>query len=275
MPSPPRSFSVSSAGLFNQCPRRWRFRYVEKRSDPPGEAALLGTFVHRVLELLCAEPAGGRTTDRARELAATAWPETRDDGNFIALALDDDAQRQFRWRGWTAIENLWEFEDPAQVEVEATEAKVSATVGGVPFFGIIDRLDNTADGLVVTDYKTGKAPRPGDVPEKLDQVLLYAAAVEDHRGERPSRGRLYFLGNSIVETPVTEDGLEAAVGRFVETWDGVGKACSSDQFEARVGPLCGWCAYVADCEEGTAEVQVRVSRGRMRPDAPARTLLGL
>jgi putative RecB family exonuclease len=275
MPSPPRSFSVSSAGLFNQCPRRWRFRYVEKRSDPPGEAALLGTFVHRVLELLCAESAGGRTTDRARELAATAWPETRDDGNFIALALSDDAQRQFRWRGWTAIEKLWEFEDPAQVEVEATEAKVSATVGGVPFFGIIDRLDNAADGLVVTDYKTGKAPRPGDVPEKLDQVLLYAAAVEDHRGERPSRGRLYFLGNSIVETPVTEGGLEAAVGRFVETWDGVGKACASDQFEAQVGPLCGWCAHVADCEEGTAEVQVRVSRGRMRADAPARTLLGL
>ncbi len=275
MPSPPRSFSVSSAGLWKQCPRRWRFRYVEKRADPPGEAALLGTFVHRVLELLCAEPAGDRTTDRARELAASAWPETRDDADFITLALDDEAQRQFRWRGWTAIEKLWEFEDPAQVNVAATEARVSATVGGVPFFGIIDRLDAAPDGLVVTDYKTGKSPRPGDVPEKLDQVLLYAAAVEDDRGERPSRGRLYFLGNHIVETPVTEDGLGAAAARFADAWDGVCRACASDQFEARVGPLCGWCPYVSDCSEGTAEAHQRVSRGRMRADAPARTLLGL
>ncbi|GIT00402.1 MAG: hypothetical protein CM1200mP26_21140 [Acidimicrobiales bacterium] len=122
--------------------------------------------MHRVLELLCSEPAGERTIDRARELAATAWPETRDDADFIALGLDAATQRQFRWRGWTAIEKLWELEDPTEVDVEATEVKVSATVGGVPFFGIVDRLDSTSDGLVVTDYKTGKAPRPGDVPEK-------------------------------------------------------------------------------------------------------------
>ena len=275
MATPPRSFSVSSAGLFRQCPRRWYFRYVEKRPDPPGEPALLGTFVHRVLELLCSEPSGGRTIDRARELAATAWPETRDDADFIALGLDAATQRQFRWRGWTAIEKLWELEDPTEVDVEATEAKVSATVGGVPFFGIVDRLDSASDGLVVTDYKTGKAPRPGDVPEKLDQVLLYAAAVEDQRGERPSRGRLYFLGNQVVETPVTDEGLDGSVSRFSDTWTEVGRACTDDQFPTKVSPLCGWCPYVADCVEGASEVRSRADRGRLRADAPARTLLGL
>ncbi|MDG2428162.1 MAG: PD-(D/E)XK nuclease family protein [Acidimicrobiales bacterium] len=275
MPSPPRSFSVSAAGLWKQCPRRWRFRYVEKRVDPPGEAALLGTFVHRVLELLCAEPAGKRTTERARELAATTWPETRDSNDFVALTLDDNAQRQFRWRSWTAIEKLWDLEDPAQVNVAATEAKVSASIGGVPFFGIVDRLDTASDGLVVTDYKTGKPPRPGDVPEKLDQVLLYAAAVEEDWGERPTRGRLYFLGNRIVETTVSEDGIRAAVERFAEAWGSVGRACATDHFDPLVGPLCGWCPYVADCAEGTAEVERRVSIGRMREDAPARTLLGI
>jgi len=161
------------------------------------------------------------------------------------------------------------------VEVEATEVKVSATVGGVPFFGIVDRLDSASDGLVVTDYKTGKAPRPGDVPEKLDQVLLYAAAVEDQRGERPSRGRLYFLGNKVVETPVTNEGLDGSASRFSETWTEVGRACTNDEFHTKVGPLCGWCPYVADCVEGASEVRSRAGRGRLRADAPARMLLSL
>ena len=66
MPDLPRSFSPSSAGLWKQCPRRWRYRYVEKLPDPPGIPALIGTFAHRVLELLCNEPATDRTVDRAR-----------------------------------------------------------------------------------------------------------------------------------------------------------------------------------------------------------------
>jgi len=61
VPNLPRSFSPSSAGTYRQCPRRWRFRYVQKLPDPPGEPALLGTFAHRVLELLCSDPAPERT----------------------------------------------------------------------------------------------------------------------------------------------------------------------------------------------------------------------
>ncbi|MEC9000299.1 MAG: PD-(D/E)XK nuclease family protein [Actinomycetota bacterium] len=274
MPALPRSFSVSAAGLWRQCPRRWRFRYVEKRADPPGEPALLGTFVHRVLELLCAEPADGRDLDRARELAAEAWPDTADDPDYVALGHDAEAQRHFKWRGWRAIEALWQIENPADVEVRATEAKVQATVGGVPFFGIIDRLDVEPSGLVVTDYKTGKAPRPGDVPTSLDQVLVYSAAVEDHLGERPSRGRLYYLGSGVHETEVTEDGLGGAVERFTEAWSQVGQACSTDDFPPDVGPLCGWCPYVTDCVEGSDEVRRWVAKGRL-PDAPARILLGI
>ena len=275
MPALPRSFSVSAAGLWRQCPRRWRFRYVEKRADPPGEAALLGTFVHRVLELLCDQPAGSRHLERARELAAEAWPETRDDPHYAALGHDEAAQRAFKWRGWTAIQDLWQIEDPAEVEVRATEARVEATVGGVPFFGIVDRLDVEAGDLVVTDYKTGRAPRPGDVPKSLDQVLLYAAAVEDHLDERPARGRLYFLGNGVHQVEVTEDGLGGAVGRFAEAWSQVGRACEADDFPPDAGPLCGWCPCVADCVEGGDEVRDRARRGRLREDAPARVLLGL
>ena len=275
MPDLPRSFSPSSAGTWDQCPQRWRYRYIQKLPDPPGEPALLGTFAHRVLELLCAEAAADRTVERARELAGQAWPETADNPEFQALGLDDDAQRAFRWRAWTAIHGLWSLEDPAGVDVRATEQRVSADVAGVPFFGIVDRLDADEDGLVITDYKSGRTPRPPERSKSLDQVLLYAAAVEDSTGERPHRARLLYLGNEIIETAVTVDALGATTGRFSESWRQVGKACAEDRFETHTGPLCGWCPYVDRCEDGGREVRRRVAAGRMREDAPARVLLGL
>ena len=54
----------------------------------------------------------------------------------------------------------------------------------MPFRGIVDRLDEEGDGLVVTDYKSGKAPSARFRRGRLDQVLLYAAAVEQATGEK-------------------------------------------------------------------------------------------
>ena len=42
--SAPVHLSPSSAAMFAQCPKRWRFRYLDRLPDPPGAAALVGTL---------------------------------------------------------------------------------------------------------------------------------------------------------------------------------------------------------------------------------------
>src|SRR5689334_4403276 len=120
-PAPPPHLSPTSAAMFRQCPRRWRHRYVERLDDPAGPAALVGTLAHRVLELLLNEPAGARNLDRARNLAGEAWPAHAAHPEFARLDLDPAATREFKWRVWRAIEGLWQLEDPATVDVRATE----------------------------------------------------------------------------------------------------------------------------------------------------------
>lgn len=269
VPVPPKRLSPSAADTFRQCPRRWRFRYVERRSEPAGEAAVVGRFAHRTLELLLAEEPADRTIDRARELARDAWPETADTDDFLELALDDDAARAFRWKGWQAIEGLWTVEDPTKVNVDATEQALQAELGGVPFLGIVDRVDRTDAGLVITDYKSGKPPSDRYLDDKLSQVYLYAAAVEAVRGDRPARVRLLYLGQRRVDVAARPDKVHEAVEQLSGTWDALLAACESDEFEPRTGPLCGWCPHVVDCPEGQAEVTVRIESGRMRSDAPA------
>ena len=270
-PAPPPRLSPSGAATFEQCPRRWRFRYVDRLPDPPGVPALAGSFAHRVLELLLQEEPGQRTKDRAKELARDVWPEIEADDDYRLLELDDSQSREFRWKSWLAIEGLWTVEDPSDVQVKATEQDVEATLGQVPFRGIVDRLDIEPDGLVVADYKSGKAPSPRFAASRLQQVLLYAAAVTESMGQQPVRARLLYLGQKIVDVAVTDAELAKAVERLDATWSSIGEACATDTFEPRTGPLCGWCPYADRCPEG----QVAIEKRRARIAAEEESLLRL
>ena len=184
-------------------------------------------------------------------------PETEAQEDYAALGYDDTKGRHFRWKAWQAIEGLWTLEDPATVEVAATEQDIEAELGGVPFRGIVDRIEREGDGLVVTDYKSGKAPSPRFRRGRLDQVLLYAAAVEAESGEMPVRARLLYLGQRPVGIDVTRKELDVVTEKLAGTWAGINTACETDEFEPRTGPLCGWCPYIDRCPEGAKEAERR------------------
>jgi len=271
----PRHLSPSSASSFDQCRKRWRFKYVEGLREPSGVAALSGSFAHRVLELLCELPAKLRSVDQAKALAREVWPDFTTDPDFQALELDDDDSREFRWKAWLAVSGLWKLEDPALVEVVSTEQRVKVKLGDVPFVGVIDRVDRIDNGLVVSDYKSGSVPRTQWRDDKVLQVMLYAAALQATTGEQPSRARLLYLGQQIIEETVTDSRIENATSQISTTWSNINAACENDDFPADTGPLCGWCPFVDRCPDGRAEVEKRASQGRLAIHAPAIEILGL
>tara|TARA_B100000427_G_C15404295_1_gene549092 strand:+ start:114 stop:947 length:834 start_codon:yes stop_codon:yes gene_type:complete len=273
----PRTFSYSSASMFKQCPRRWKHKYIDKLPDPAGEAALIGTFAHDVLEQLCDEEPARRTEVKAKEIAGKSWAEFAEKKDFKNLKLDEESQRAFRWQTWNAIQGLWQLEDPATIEVEATEQKLSTSLSGVPFFGIVDRLDRNEDGITVVDYKTGKFNN-----ENIGQVLLYSAAVASETGEQPSKARLLYLGSKkkkiapqIVETDVSENRLTEVVEGLSDTWNKLKAHLKREEFEPVPTPLCGWCSFITECEDGIKFIKKRASLGKLRPDTPAKASLGL
>ena len=79
-------------------------RYIDKLPDPKGEAAVLGTFVHRILEDLLSLDASDRSVDAARVIARTLWDETRDDDDFLGLALSEEDTTSFMWKAWRLVE---------------------------------------------------------------------------------------------------------------------------------------------------------------------------
>jgi putative RecB family exonuclease len=269
----PSHLSPSSAEAFEQCPRRWHFKYVQRQPDPSGQAALVGSFAHRVLEYVCGLPAVHRTLDQAKALARQLWPEFETEPDYLALELGEEESRAFRWQAWLAVTGLWELEDPAKVEVVSTEQKVTVTLGQVPFVGIIDRVDRIADKLVVSDYKSGTLPGVRWRSDKLQQVMLYAAALTESTDEQPERARLLYLGQRILDVAVTDRRIEEAGDKLAETWNSISTACASDQFDPKTGVLCGWCPFIDQCLEGRQELARRAEAGTLPAHAPAAAAL--
>lgn len=269
----PPYLSPSSAGAFDGCPRRWMFKYVERRPEPSGQAAIVGSFVHEVLEALCGLDPHERTQDRAKLIARDLWPTVELDPDYLALELTDEDARAFRWQSWLAVTGLWHLEDPAEVEILSTEQKVTAELAGVPFLGIIDRVDRINGGLVISDYKSGSLPGARWRGDKMQQVLLYAGAFEQVDGQQPERARLLYLGQRILEITVTTPKIEDAARQLATTWEGIEAACASDRFDAKPGVLCGWCPFASECPEGRAELVRREAAGKLPSHAPARVLV--
>lgn len=304
-----QTLSPSAATMWRQCPKRWWFKYVDGLPEPPpGEAALVGTFVHRVLELLLADPPADRTLARARDLARSTWEEISQSEDWLALELDDAGARRFRWWAWSTVEAYFAVLRPAEVRPVARELEVTAELDGVPFRGFIDLVEEDSavagsgeGGIVITDYKTGKPPDPSKPwtaaadAEKMWQPRWYAAALAAEGEHEPVRARLLFLnafqprpGRRFVfrtgelATDVDEDCLADARVELRQRWDEIADARQAGGAEANPGPLCGWCPFVTVCDEGQAECERRwgernsaTGGRRLREDAPAVALLGL
>jgi putative RecB family exonuclease len=162
------------------------------------------------------------------------------------------------------------------VQVKATERMVDTQVGDVPFRGVVDRLDIRDDSsLVITDYKSGRAPTARFADSRLAQVLLYSAAVEAIDGMRPSMARLVYLGQRVIDVVATDEVIQPVVEQLHVTWRAINTDRETDEYTPKPGPLCAWCPYAAQCDEGRAEILRRAELGLLPPTAPAVQALGL
>lgn len=247
----PTSLSPSRVESFLSCPLAFRFSSIEKLPDLPSTASTRGSLVHRALELLFLNPAPERTPKALDRSVDTAIEEYRTSPDFTQLDLDADQTAKFDRECRTLAANYLEMEDPTTVHEIGLELKLEAPVGELTLRGIIDRLElDTAGELVVTDYKTGRAPSPNWERKSLSGLNFYSFLCESLFGKRPAAIRLMYLSSkeTITATP-TEQSTKFLTTRTNAVWKAVATACERDDFRPRQGPLCNYCSYQQWCPE--------------------------
>ncbi|HUR77366.1 MAG TPA: PD-(D/E)XK nuclease family protein [Acidimicrobiales bacterium] len=246
----PSALSPSKVASFTHCGLAFRFSSIDRIYEPPSIHMTKGTIVHRCLERLFYDFGdGGRTRAVALAQIPLVRAEYSAHPEYVELCLDAASEQLFWDDVETLVLNLFRLEDPNAVKVLGTELRLEADLGGVIVRGVIDRLELASDGaLVVTDYKTGAAPKVQYEGKRLAGVHFYAAMCEATIGRRPDRIQLLHLREpeAIVTIPTDQSvrGLKLRTGAI---WKAIETACARDDFRPNPGPLCGWCSFQEWC----------------------------
>jgi RecB family exonuclease len=234
--------SYSRLSRFEQCPRSFKFQYIDKLPSEPGMPLRFGKVVHAALERLLREVieqerSGPLDPNRAVTLFAEAW---RAEG---IAGLQEFAAGVQMIREYVRAEGIVDHRD-----VLAVEKEFRLQVGRFEVLGFIDRVNRIDDETIeVLDYKTNRALFTRDELDSSMQMSLYEIAVR-RLWPWAKTVRLVFtmLRHGIRQTTSrTPEQLEAALA-YVET---LGRMTEeTTDYPARVGGQCVWCDHRANCD---------------------------
>ncbi|MFF4876716.1 RecB family exonuclease [Micromonospora sp. NPDC000668] len=247
----------SKLGAYADCPRRYRYSYVDRPAPPKGPPWAhnsLGASVHTALKNWYALPA-----DRRRPEALAALLK----GTWVREGYRDDEQERAAYRralGWLEayVETLEPEADPLGVErVVAVKTAVLA------FNGRADRIDSRPgpDGqeLVIVDYKTGRTGLDTDDARGSQALALYAYAAERVFRRPCRRVELHHLPTGAVAAhDHTVESLARQLTRAEETARDIMVAERTvadggdpdEAFPVAPGSRCGWCDFRRHCPTG-------------------------
>lgn len=246
----PTSLSPSKVSSFKDCALAFRLSTIDRLPEPPSPHAAKGTTVHRALELLMWEESGpDRTLEAALDKLERSLPEVLDSDEYAPLDLDEADRAEFSADAELLIRNYFALEDPRRVQVLGTELRMSVEIGTLKLSGIIDRLElDPAGDLVVTDYKTGRAPSVAYEQSRLTGVHFYAFFCEQLLGRRPARIQLFHLREPLaISTIPSDQSIRGLRQQTAAVWAAVEQACGREDFRPKPGPLCNYCAYHEYC----------------------------
>jgi RecB family exonuclease len=253
---PPRLFSCTPSRLSTwlDCPRRYRFSYVDRPTPAKGAPWAhnsVGAAVHVALASWWSLPREQRTPEAAGRLLRSRWRP---------LGFRDDAQAAaWRERAAEMVERYTATLDPAEEPI-GVERTVALRTDRLALSGRIDRLDRRGDELVVVDYKSGRHVLSTDDARGSMALAVYAAAAARTLRRTCLRVELHHLpSGDVVSWEHTEAGLARQLDRIhevaaeaVNAQAAVADGDLDAAFPPRPGTMCGWCDFAAHCPEGRA-----------------------
>lgn len=259
--SPPtlETLSPSRASDFKVCPQLFKFKAIDKIEVPPTVYQARGTTAHLALQWLFDLPAEERTPEKLYGLFRKAWVELRQD-EFPDLFDDTDEERAWGIESLTVLANYFLVEDPTKLEPLDRELDMTEALGEITIRGILDRMEEEPDGVVITDYKTGKAPPERYAIPAFFALKIYALLIRQRTGRTPIRLKLMYLnGPTVYEIPITDAQLDATHRKLEALWSAINRAIINNEFPPRPGKLCSWCQFQDRCPAFATDLEPAAS----------------
>ena len=265
--------SFTRVDTFEQCPRRFRYQYVDGLPQAPAPQLSFGNSIHSVLEWIYDRKHPVLPTlEETLQALFDAWDTT----GYADSDREDQLAAYEHARAVVSAFHARIVRDGLRLPA-ATEAWFELPIDDdIVVVGAIDRIDVDEDGsLHVIDYKTNrKAKTRAQVRGSL-QLAIYALATEQLYGRLPSSVALAFVVPGIdVTVPVEEIDLRSVPSRLRSVADRI-RAGEDTPVPNR---LCDWCDFQSICpawvgEGGVAPEDVVLGRAVRERDRLRRQIV--
>jgi putative RecB family exonuclease len=264
--------SFSRIDAYQNCPRKFRYAYIDRLPGKPGPHLSFGTSIHSALEAFYDRklPECPSVDDLLGFLYDT-WDST----GFRELPRQE--QVAFYRHAQDVLRRFHRRAAPTYRLPADTEAWFELPIGyEAVVVGSIDRVDVDDEGdLHVIDYKTNRKVKNRQRVAGSLQLSLYALACRHLYGRLPASVSLDFVVPGVeVRVDVDDLDLDGAREAVLTT----AAAVRAEQFDPTPNPLCDWCDFRSLCPAwpegdgqhlGHAVAETRRLRRQVRRDVRA------
>ncbi|GAA4931712.1 PD-(D/E)XK nuclease family protein [Actinoplanes utahensis] len=249
----------SKLGTYTDCPRRYRYSYVDRPTPPKGPPWAhnsLGASVHTAMKNWYMLPPERREPGAAPTLLKATWVREG--------YRDVEQERATYRRALDWLETYLAGLDPEEQPL-GVERVVAAKTSVLALNGRADRIDERTgpEGpeSVIVDYKTGRSGLSADDARGSQALALYAFAAQRVFRRPCRRVELHHLPTgTVVAHEHTEESLARQVRRAEETALDImaaekavaAGADPDEEFPVNPGSLCGWCDFRKVCPAGSS-----------------------
>ena len=250
-------YSHSRLSTFQNCPRQYWFRYIEKPEieKVDGIEAFMGSRAHDALEELYKYLFNGRvlSVDEVIQCYEDCWEKNWHDEVRIVKA--EFTAEDYKNVGRKAVEDYYNqyypFDDSRTVGLERHVTANLDPDGHYKMRGFIDRLARRDDGTIeIHDYKTNsRLPTQQDADEDR-QLALYQLCIQNAWPDAENVELIWHylrFGKEMVSTRSPEQIEQVRQGciSLIDEIEGRGK--DVDNFPTQPSALCNWCDYRELC----------------------------
>ncbi len=246
-------YSHSRLSAFEQCPLKFRFRYIDKVESEAEEGveAFVGKRVHETLEKLYRD-LQMQKLDSLPELLKFLngeWEKNWNDG-IVIVKQDYTQELYLKLAEKMVIDYYHRYKPFNHSRTIACESRVVIKLdekGEYMLQGYIDRLGFVEPGVYeIHDYKSSSSLPLQEYLDDDRQLALYQLAVrEGYADARKIRLIWHFLAfDKELESTRTDEQLEKLKA---ETLALIRQIESTTEFPARESKLCGWCEFRPIC----------------------------
>ena len=238
-------YSTSRIALWNQCPRKFKYNYIDKvprefKDDTPLKK---GFCVHLLLENKIKKYAKDylKKLIKKENISDDIIRESKKIyRNFIESPLGKEIFSYFPLG--VELEVGLKIEDKQLVTCEFSDQDCL-------FRGKIDYVcvDKETNKVMVIDWKTGKDKSEGTFKQSPDQLIFYATWYF-HNFPVDEIELMYIFVEHGTKSSYTlkRENLKTYIRYLLES---IQKIEADDKFEKHIGPLCNWCEYKKHCDE--------------------------